>query len=193
MAKLYFRYGAMNSGKTTHLLQVAHNYKEQGMDVLIAKPSLDTKGEDKLISRLGISRQVDVLFSKDENLKDVLKDDISKRDIKCILVDEAQFLSEKQVDELLKITSENNIPVIAYGLRTDYRREAFSGSARLLLVAHSLEELKTICSCGKKAIFNIRNINGKPVFSGEQVSIDNQDNVTYNSVCNDCYNKLVKP
>lgn len=188
MSKLYFRYGAMNCGKTTALLQVAHNYEEQGMTVLLIKPSIDTKGDDTVVSRLGISRKVDVLLQPNDTIIPHLPD----RDIQvnAIIVDEAQFLTPAQVDELYFISKTLNIPVLTYGLRCDFQMKGFPGSIRLLEIADDLEELKTICSCGKKATQNLRLVNGRPVFTGEQVSIDNQDDVKYCSVCGDCYLKL---
>ena len=188
MSKLYFRYGAMNCGKTTALLQVAHNYEEQGMTVLLIKPSIDTKGDDTVVSRLGISRKVDVLLQPN----DIIIPHLPDRDIQvnAIIVDEAQFLTPAQVDELYFISKTLNIPVLTYGLRCDFQMKGFPGSIRLLEIADDLEELKTICSCGKKATQNLRLVNGRPVFTGEQVSIDNQDDVKYCSVCGDCYLKL---
>lgn len=185
MSKLYFRYGAMNCGKTTVLLQVAHNYEERGMNVLILKPKVDTKGDDTIVTRIGLSRKVDHLIEKNENLKDYLNS-ISK-DIVCILVDEAQFLTRDQVDELFMFTKFKDIPVICYGLRNDFKSMAFPGSLRLFEVADVLEELITICRCGKRAKFNGRIVNGKFASSGEQVAIDGKDNIEYESLCGKCF------
>ena len=191
MSKLYFRYGAMNSGKSTNLMQVAHNYEERGMRVVLIKPSTDTKGGDKLVSRLGVERRVDLLISDDQNIyEEVKKWEDNKYKIDCILVDEVQFLKSHQIDELFEVAVCLDIPVICYGLRTDFKMQGFEGSTRLLLLAHSIEELKTICKCGKKAILNGRKINGKFVFEGEQVAIDNIDNVEYESLCGHCYFKF---
>ncbi|WP_346897121.1 thymidine kinase [Clostridium sp. UBA7503] len=190
MSKLYFRYGAMNCGKSTNLLQVAYNYEERGMKVIIIKPKTDTKGGNKIVSRLGVTKEVDLSFSKGENIFTAVEDYIRKNgQIHCILADEVQFFTKAQVDEMFMIAVKLNIPVICYGLRTDFQMEGFEGSGRLLLVAHSLEELKTICKCGKKAILNGRKINGKFVFEGNQVAIDNEDNVEYESLCAECYIK----
>lgn len=185
MAKLYFRYGAMNSGKTTALLQVAHNYEEKGMKILILKPSVDTKGNEKIVSRLGISRKVDFLISIEDSVKNILEK--FKDSVHCILVDEVQFLKEYQIDELFEISVMWNIPVICYGLRTDFLMNGFEGSRRLLLIAHSIEELKTICGCGSKAIVNARKVNGEFVFYGEQCVIDGEKNVEYESICGKCF------
>ena len=187
MAKLYFRYGAMNGGKTTILLQAAHNYEEQGMHVFLVKPSIDSKGDDKLVSRLGISRKVDYVCSPEDNLFEVIKTNHEAQKISCVLADEAQFFTPDQADQLMKVTVKLRIPVICYGLRTDFLGNGFAGSTRLLQIAHTIEEIKTICRCGKKAIYNARIINGHFVFSGSQVAIDGTDNVSYESLCADCY------
>ena len=192
MAKLYFRFGAMNSGKSTAMLQAAYNYEERGHRVLLTKPSTDTKVEMAVESRLGFQRDVDFLVSPETDLygrfqrnrERVVKQ--SGRDVSALLVDEAQFLSEAQVDDLLRVAILENIPVLAYGIRTDFQTVAFPGSRRLLEIAHSLEELKTICRCGRKAIFNSRKIGGRYVFDGAQVAIDGED-VTYESLCGACY------
>ena len=191
MSKLYFRYGAMNSGKSTNLMQVAHNYEERGMKVVLIKPSTDKKGGDKLVSRLGVERKVDLLINDEHNVYEEIKRwEDSKYKIDCILVDEVQFLKSYQIDELFEIAVCLDIPVICYGLRTDFKMQGFEGSRRLLLLAHSIEELKTICKCGRKAVLNGRKINGKFVFEGEQVAIDNVDNVEYESLCGHCYFKF---
>lgn len=186
MAKLYFRYGAMNCGKTTHLLQVAHNYEERGMRVLLIKPAIDTKGEDKVVSRLGVTRQVDIQLSNDSTVMELMQPEKPN----AILVDEAQFLSQNQVDELYYMTKIYDIPIICYGLRCDFQMQGFPGSTRLLQLADDIEEMKTICSCGKKATQNLRLINNIPVFNGAQVAIDNGENsISYESVCGECYIK----
>jgi len=190
VSKLYFRYGAMNSGKSTHLMQVAYNYEERGMKVIILKPKVDKKGGDTLVSRLGVNRQVDLLISEEDNVFDTIDNYLKEnRRINCILVDEVQFMKKKQIDELFQIAVGMDIPIICYGLRTDFKMDGFEGSTRLLLVAHSIEEMKTICACGQKAIFNGRKINGKFVFEGEQIAIDEQDDVRYESLCGHCYYK----
>ena len=190
MSKLYFRYGAMNSGKSTHLMQVAHNYEERGMKVLIVKPKVDTKGGDTLVSRLGVNRHVDLLVSEESDLFSIIKGYLNEgREIHCILVDEVQFMKAAQIDQLFEIAVKIDIPIICYGLRTDFKREGFEGSTRLLLLAHSIEEMKTICACGRKALFNGRKINGKFVFEGEQIAIDEENNVEYESLCGHCYYK----
>lgn len=190
MAKLYFRYGAMNSGKSTALMQVAFNYEERGMKVKILKPKIDDKGEDHLLSRLGISREVDYLIEENDDLYQSYDSIVGEEEISCILIDEVQFLKKEQIDQLLKIAVLKGVPVICYGLRTDFLANGFEGSERLLLLAHSIEELKTICRCGKKAILNGRKINGKFVFEGQQVAIDNKDYIEYEALCAKCYLEL---
>lgn len=190
MSKLYFRYGAMNSGKTTLLLQVAHNYEERGMNVVILKPGIDTKGDDKIVTRIGLKRQVDHLIDKDEKLSNYLN--TLGNDVVCILVDEAQFLSRDQVDELFMYAKLKNKPVICYGLRSDFKSMAFPGSQRLFEVADVMEELITICRCGKRAKFNGRIVNGEFTSSGEQVAIDGENEIEYESLCGRCYlNKVL--
>ena len=185
MSKLYFRYGAMNCGKTTALLQVAHNYEERGMKVVIIKPGVDTKGNDKIVTRIGLKRKVDHLIKSDEKLSTYLNK--LENDIACILVDEAQFLNRDQIDELFMYTKLKDKPVICYGLRSDFKTIAFPGSLRLFEIADDMEELYTICRCGKRAKFNGRMINGKFTSSGEQVAIDGENEVTYESLCGKCY------
>lgn len=193
MAKLYFRYGAMNSGKSTAMLQAAYNYEERGQRVLLAKPGVDAKGDRDVISRLGVARPVDFLIAASDDLLDVFsahRQQVRTRTgspVACLLVDEAQFLTPWQVNDLLRIAVVQDVPVLAYGIRTDFRTEAFPGSARLLEVAHSLEELKTICRCGRKAVFNARRVGGVFVFDGAQVAIDTLGEVMYESLCAACY------
>ena len=180
MAKLYFRYGAMNSGKSIGLLQTAYNYEERGQRVLLIKAVVDTKGEDFVVSRLGVSRRVDLLVDADDDLRALVRrralagaqavseggweqqETVPLREVlDCVLIDEAQFLTALQVDQLMEIVLVDDVPVLAYGIRTDFRTVSFPGSRRLLEIAHSLEELKTICRCGRKAVFNARKV-GSP-------------------------------
>ena len=193
MSKLYFRYGAMNCGKTTALLQVAHNYEEKDMKVLVLKPSKDKKGDRKVVSRLGVSREVDYLVDENDSIIEIMENYLKDNNkLDCLLVDEAQFLEPSQVDELLFFSTDMDIPVICYGLRTDFRLQGFPGSARLLEIASSIEEMKTICECGKKATINVRYVNGELVTEGDQVAIDGFDKVTYESLCPKCYYKKIK-
>lgn len=182
----------MNSGKSTAMLQAAYNYEERGHQVLLAKPSIDTRGDMGILSRLGVTRPVDFLLAPETDAFAAFErhrrdtQATTGRDVSALLVDEAQFLTEVQVDDLLRIAILENVPVLAYGIRTDFQTVAFPGSRRLLEVAHSLEELKTICRCGRKAVFNGRKIDGHFVFDGAQVAIDGAE-VTYESLCGACY------
>lgn len=182
MAKLYFRYAAMNSGKSLDLLKVAFNYKERHKNVLILSSSLDNRfGEGFVVSRIGIKEPA-IMFKEIDNLF-VITEEYNKKNnkIDCLLVDECQFLTKKQVNELVQIVDNLNIPVICYGLRTDYKGEPFEGSCNLMALADTIEEIKTICHCGKKAIMNMRILNGKAVYEGEQIIIGG--NESYVSVC----------
>lgn len=187
MAKLYFKYGAMDSGKSTILLQTAHNYESLGYEVFLIKPKIDDKGEDSICSRLGISRKVDKLVDRNEPI-----DIPNITNLGCILVDEVQFLSREQIDQLDSIVRELNVPVIAFGLRTDFLGNGFEGSSRLLEIADTIEEIKTLCKCGKKATKHLRKANGKVSTEGEQVLIDNKADVEYSSVCGHCFYKNLK-
>lgn len=200
MAKLYFRYSAMNAGKSTMAMQVAHNYEELGGKVLVWKPKTDTKGDDKLVSRIGLERKVDqVLITTKDAEKDpskkpdsplkIIREVLKKQGkIDAIIVDEAQFLDEQQVNELYYISKKMDISILCYGLRCDFTMKPFPGSARLLAIADSIEELKTLCECKKsKATQNLRLINGIPTFEGDQVAIDGKKDTTYKSVCGKCY------
>lgn len=188
MSKLYFRYGAMNCGKTTALLQVAYNYEEKGKNIIILKSSIDKKGDKNIVSRLGIERKVDYLILPDDSILKKVK----LKNIDCILVDEVQFMSKDQIKELWIIAKIHNIPVICYGLKSNFKTELFEGSKHIIALADELEELYTICSCGKKARFNARIINGKYVTEGDVVAIDGID-ATYEPLCGKCYiEKILK-
>lgn len=206
MAKLYFRYGAMSSGKSAYLLQAAYNYEISGRKVLIAKPNIDIKSGEEVSSRLGISRKIDFQINENTNIFNVFNEYNNEHmqstgtPIACLLVDEVQFLKKEQVNQLLKIVTLLKVPVIAFGIRTDFMTHGFEGSDRLLQIADSIEEMKTICSkCGQgKATLNARQVDGQYTFEGEQVEIDlNSDpnkkrkthNVTYESLCPACYLK----
>ena len=188
MAKLYFRYGAMNCGKSTSLIQVDYNYRERDMNTVIIKPETDTKGSDRVISRLNVERRADILATSKDNLYVIIENwQKHKAPVHCVLVDEAQFLTHAQVDQLFEVAVIKDISVICYGLRTDFLLNGFEGSARLLLMAHSIEELKTICKCGQKAIANGRKIGGRFVFEGSQVAIEGKASIEYESLCARCY------
>ena len=193
MAKLYFRYGTMGCGKTMQLLQTAFNYEERGMKVCVIKPKTDTKNGTKLLTRIGPERETDLCFRKEVNLYEVISQAFPK--VNCILVDEAQFLTPKQADELMEITVKLDIPVIAYGLRLNFRQDdkGFEGATRLLQIAQDIEELKTICECGRKATVNTRMLNGKIVTEGPDILIDDgTTEIEYRAFCQNCFEKYKK-
>jgi len=182
MAKLYFRHGTMSSGKSLNLLAVAHNYEQKGEKVVVIRPRLDQRfGARSVGSRTGLSREADLLVDTDSRL--------SSREIAgaaCVLVDEAQFLSAALVDQLRDITWDLDVPVICYGLRTDFRTRAFEGSARLLELADTIEEVKTVCHfCNRKAVFNLRISAGGAVTDGPQIELGADDR--YRAACGPCY------
>ncbi|MEZ5997462.1 MAG: thymidine kinase [Hyphomonas sp.] len=181
MAKLYFSYAAMNAGKSTILLQAAYNYRERGMEVLLLTSSL-YKDDDAghISSRIGINADA-ILYSKDTDLFDLIRGTLKHEALSAIFVDEAQFLTREQVWQLARVADHLDVPVLAYGLRTDFRGELFEGSAALLAIADSLREVRTICECGRKATMVIRlGPDGKALTEGDQVSIGKS---TYVSLC----------
>ncbi len=182
MAKLYFYYSSMNAGKTTALLQSSHNYRERGMNTLVLSPALDTRDAVGTVrSRLGIETNA-VVFGGDDDLFSLTEKQHRNEPLHCVLLDEAQFLTKQQVFELGEITDRLNIPVLAYGIRTDFQGELFEGSSYLLAWADNLKELKTICHCGAKATMVVRtDENGRPVTEGSQVEIGGNDR--YVSMC----------
>lgn len=193
MAKLYFRYGAMGCGKTARLLVVAFNYEERGQKVCVIKPAIDTKNDKKLLSRIGLSRDTDFVFSKEEDLFQKITDKYTG--VNCILVDEAQFLTPTQVDQLAMVASKLDIPVMCYGLRLNFKQNdgGFEGATRLLQISQDIEELKTICDCGKKATRNLRFVGGELATEGEDVIIDGaHKDVEYKAFCSDCYFKMTE-
>lgn len=185
MAKLIFNYSAMNSGKTMDLLRTAYNYEENGLRVIVMKPSIDTKGGDSIVTRVGLDRKVDFLIDNDCDFYELLCDKVLG--VKCIFVDEAQFLSVDHVNQLFKITKLLDIPVICYGLRTNFKSELFLGSMRLLSLADELNEFKSLCSCGNIARFNARRLNGKYLYDGDDILIDGSSEVEYVPLCGECY------
>ncbi len=187
MAKLYFRHGTVGSAKTLNLLAVAHNYKQQEKKVLLIKPELDVRfGKGSIKSRAGLEMTADILVSSDTKLLEMNWNGIS-----CILVDEAQFLSAQHIEELREITLKNEIPVICYGLRTDFRSRLFSGSARLMELADSIEEVKATCHyCNRKAILNLRHVNGAATLDGPVVQLGSDER--YYPACYKCYTRQVR-
>ena len=191
MAQLYFRYGAMGCGKTMQLLQVAFNYEERGQKVCVIKPQTDTKNGTKLLTRIGPERETDFTFSRRDNIFKKIEKEF--RDIDCVLVDEAQFLTPAQADQLAEVAVLLDIPVICYGLRLNFRQKdgGFEGATRLLQIAHKIEEIKTICDCGRKATRNCRFLDGKLVTDGPDILIDDgKTKIVYRAICSHCYYKL---
>jgi len=188
MAKLYFRYGTMNSAKTLNLLAVSHNYKSQGKKVIIMKPHVDNRFGDTCVkSRTGLSEETNHIVSDNDNILEMLA---IYTDISCVLVDECQFLSFKNIEELRLLTDIRNVPVICFGLRTDFQTKLFPGSHRLFELADSIEEIKTVCHrCTKKALFNMRFESGIPTNVGPQVQLGLEDK--YEQVCSKCYLNLI--
>lgn len=183
----------MGCGKTMQLLQVAFNYEERGHKVCVIKPKTDTKNGTKLLTRIGPERETDFCFNKKTNLYEKIAKNY--KNVQCILVDEAQFLTKKQVDELMLVTINLDIPVMAYGLRLNFRREdgGFEGATRLLQIAHDIEEIKTICECGKKATYNSRFLDGKLVADGPDILIDDgKTKIEYRAICPACYERHLK-
>ena len=178
MAKLYFRYGTMDSAKSMNLLAVAHNYRKQGKRVLLVKPRLDTRfGASKISSRCGLEAEADMLVEEDAAL-----DPRDFAGLDCVLVDEAQFLAPSLIDDLRRITVDPGVPVICYGLRTDFRTKLFPGAQRLMELADRIEEVKVTCQyCAKKAICNLRFVNGTPTVVGPQIQLGADEH--YAPVC----------
>ena len=186
MAKLYFKYGCMGSSKSMDLLRTAYNYEQLGKNVLVLKSSIDTRDEGVVRSRIGIEHECICVNEKDSIINIVFEYIEKNSSLSCILVDEVQFLSVKQIEQLWLIAVESNIPVICYGLRIDYRGKGFPASERLFTLAHSIEELKTICECGKKATHHLLYVNGVPLFEGESIFVGDTE---FKSVCGSCWFK----
>jgi thymidine kinase len=184
MAKLYFRYGTVGSAKTLNLLAVFHNYEQQGKRAFLIKPALDVRWQVETVrSRAGLERKADLLVTPDSKL-----DAAAMEGLDCILVDEAQFLSPDLIDQLRRITVWPNIPVICYGLRTDFRTQLFPGAQRLLEIADTVEEIKTTCAfCNRKAIFNLKFMNGQPTLGGPSIDLGAEEK--YLPACNQCYSQ----
>ena len=182
MAKLYFYYSSMNAGKSTALLQSSYNYKERGMNTLVLAPEVDDRfGAGKVSSRIGLESEA-TIFNKEDDLHGIVTAAINDEALHCVLIDEAQFLTKDQVFQLGEVTDKLNIPVLAYGLRTDFQGEPFEGSKYLLSWSDNLKEIKAICHCGTKATMVIRlDEHGKAVTEGSQVEIGGNDR--YVSMC----------
>ena len=192
MSKLYFKYGAMGSSKSAQALMCKFNYEQQGFDVLLLKPSIDTRdvsdtGETIVSSRIGLSSKC-ITFDKNENLCDFIYNLNQFKANAVVIVDECQFLTKTQVDELKEVS--RNIPVLCYGLLTNFKTELFEGSKRLIEIAESLMEIKSVCGCGKKATVNARFVDGKLVTDGEEILLGKEER--YKAICYNCYVSLKK-
>ena len=189
MAKLYFYYSSMNAGKSTSLLQSSYNYKERGMNTLILAPELDDRyGVGTVKSRIGLESSA-TTFNREQNLYDLIEGMLDDEPLHCVLIDEAQFLTKQQVFELGDVTDKLNVPVLAYGLRTDFQGEPFEGSKYLLAWSDNLKELKAICHCGTKATMVVRlDANGNAVREGSQIEIGGNDR--YVSMCRKHFKEL---
>lgn len=187
MAKLYFRYGTVGSAKTLNLLAVTHNYQQQNKNVILIKPKLDVRfGCEEVTSRAGLTKKADLLISDD-----TVFDSHEFDRVDCIVVDEAQFVSKSVIDQFRAIASIQNIPVICYGLRTDFRGNLFEGSKRLFEVADSIEEIKTTCAfCNRKAIFNLKLVDGKPTLTGPSIELGAEEK--YLPACSSCYREQLE-
>ncbi len=186
MAQLYFRYSTMNAGKTIELIKVAYNYEERGKKVLVLTPAIDDRyGVGKIVSRIGVTRDAE-LIKDNTNILELFLDEGRKGRIDCVLVDECQFLKRHHIEELAEIVDSFDTPVLAYGLKNDFRNELFEGSYYMLVYADKIEEIKTICWCGRKATMVARVVEGKFVKTGEQIQIGGND--MYVSLCRKHYN-----
>ena len=186
MAQLYYRYSTMNAGKSIELIKVAYNYEERGKTVMTLTPSVDDRfGEGIITSRIGIQREA-IAINDDTNILELFIKENEKHHIDCVLVDECQFLKKHHVLELVEIVDSFEVPVLAYGLKNDFKNELFEGSYYMLVYADKIEEIKTICWCGRKATMVARRVDGKFVKQGEQVVIGGND--MYISLCRKHYN-----
>lgn len=188
-SKLRFNYGAMGCGKTRELLKVWYSKREDGFNVIIIKPSKDKKGDNCIVSRDNGKVQADLLIGEEDNIYNIISMYLVDNNLDAILVDEAQFLSRENVDQLSDIVDILNIDVICYGLLTDFQSNLFEGSKRLLELSDNTKEIERQCRCGNKKAFNARFIDGEFVFEGDQVAIDGVD-ASYEALCRKCYKKL---
>ncbi|MBQ2774758.1 MAG: thymidine kinase [Clostridia bacterium] len=189
MAKLYFKYGAMGSSKSAQALMTKFNYEEKNRRVWLIKPSVDTRdGADVVYSRIGLSEMADVILPDDDIYDIFISGENNTSDV--VIADEAQFFTPEQIDQLRRIVDEHNVPVLCFGLRTDFLTHLFPGSRRLLEIADSITEIKTICECGKKATVNARiDENGRVVTNGSQVLLGGNDR--YEAMCHSCWKKRI--
>lgn len=186
MAQLFYKYGTMNAGKSIELIKVAYNYEERGKRTILLVPKIDNRyGEGKITSRVGLQRQA-IPIEKEMNVLEYIIMENAKRKVDCVLVDEGQFLNKDQVQQLVEVVDRLDIPVMVYGIKNDFRNELFEGSYYLLVYADKIEEIKTICWCGRKATMVARIVDGQFVKEGEQIVIGGEE--MYVSLCRKHYN-----
>jgi len=188
--KVHFKYGVMGSSKSLDLIRAEYNYRERGHDTFVISPAVNTRDGGQIRSRVGLSLDA-VNISKEDNLFNLIRTETVKngRNIQVIFIDEVHFLTVEQVNEVAEIADNLNIPVLCYGLKSDFRGILFPATQRLIELADELEEIRAVCDCDRKAMFNARFINGKPTKSGEQIMVGDQE---YKSFCRKCYNNLWK-
>ena len=189
MAKLYFKYGTMRSSKTANLLMTKYNYESEGISTILIKPEIDDRCEKTIVkSRIGLSAEA-ISINNTEPITNQIQNYLKKDKKKAILIDETQFFSKEQIDELKQIAYKYDYPVLCYGLLTDFKTELFPGSKRLIEIADSIQEIKSVCSCGKKATVNARYINNEIVIQGDQIMIGDTE---YKPLCWECCNKEIQ-
>ena len=186
MAQLYFRYSTMNAGKSIEIIKVAHNYEERGKNVLVMTSAIDDRyGVGKITSRVGVSREAELIYD-DTNIMEMFLKKHKENLVDCVLIDECQFLKKHHVEEIAEVIDSFDVPVLCYGLKNDFKNELFEGSYYLLVYADKIEEIKTICWCGKKATMVARLVDGKFIKTGEQIQVGGND--MYVSLCRKHYN-----
>ncbi|HJO93361.1 MAG TPA: thymidine kinase [Victivallales bacterium] len=188
--KIYFKHGVMGSAKSLDLIRAEYNYRERGMGTLVFVPEIGTRCGGQVLSRVGLAVPASIVSETDDFYEMIRKIvEIDNRDIKAVFIDEAHFFTVEQIDQLTEVADKLDIPVLCYGLRTDFRNKLFPSSARLMEVADSIEEIKAMCECGRKSTYNARFIDGKPVKSGEQFMVGDEQ---YKSFCRSCYKNLFR-
>ncbi len=190
MAKLHFKYATMNSGKSLDLIRTVYNYEENGFKVLVIKPEIDTKGGEFVETRVGLSKKTNIILKSNDDVVSVLAGKLDN--ISSIFIDEAQFLTKQQIDDFYLVSKVIDIPIICYGLRNNFKMEAFEGSQRLLVIADEIEEIKTLCQCGEIARFVGRKYAGEFEYEGPEIIIDGASGYEYEPLCGKCYLEKVK-
>ncbi len=184
--KVHFKHGVMGASKSLDLIRAEYNYRERGLGTIVLTPAVDTRNDGKIKSRVGVSVDA-IVIQKTDNIFDIVKNEIAKRKVEVVFVDEIHFIQPAQIDQLGRIADTFETSVLCYGLRTDFQNKLFPASERLFEIADEIEEVKAMCECGRKAICNSRFVNGKPTKTGEQIMVGNLE---YKSFCRGCYNSL---